>query len=132
MPIELTTISIGMYLLLGLGAGIGSGLFGVGSGIVVIPALTLLASIPQKEAQGTALAIMVPMALMGAIRYHLNPEIHLDFKLILILMIAVVIGANVGATMAGRLSNRALQMGFACFLLIVAVKMLWSSFKPIQ
>ncbi len=64
-----------VLLALGFVGGIFSGTFGVGSGIIFIPALVLILSLPQHSAQGTALAVMVPMALLGAFRYWKDPTI---------------------------------------------------------
>lgn len=116
-----------LYIVLGVIAGIFSATFGVGSGIIVIPALTFFATYSQKEAQGMALAIMVPMALMGSLRYHWNPDITIDWPRVLILAIAVVIGANIGATIAAYASNKQLQIGFSLFMLFVGARMLWSA-----
>ena len=56
------------FVLLGVVAGIISGMLGLGSGTLLIPALVFLFAFPQKSAQGTALVVMVPMALVGATR----------------------------------------------------------------
>ncbi|MBL7186469.1 MAG: sulfite exporter TauE/SafE family protein [Phycisphaerae bacterium] len=56
-------------VLLGILAGVVSGMLGLGSGAVVVPALVLAFGFPQKSAQGTALALMVPMAMLGAFRF---------------------------------------------------------------
>lgn len=129
MSHEWTFSAIAFYLSLGLAAGVFSVLFGVGSGIIVIPMLTLLAGYAQKDAQGMALALMVPMALMGAWRYQINPEIHIDWKWMPLLVVAVIIGVNLGAMVVGRVSNRSLQMGFAVILFVTGGKMLWDAWR---
>ena len=117
------------YLGLGLVAGIVSATFGVGSGIIVVPALAIVAGLTQKEAQGIALVVMVPMALIGALRYHFNADIHLDYRIALIMAVTVVVGVNIGANIVGAVSNRQLQFGFACFLIIVAIRMVLTALK---
>ncbi len=121
MTIDLSVTSILLYCACGIFAGVLSSMFGVGSGIVMIPMFTLVFSFTQKDAQGMSLAIMVPMALMGAIRYHLNPESHMDWRVIGIFALFVIIGANLGATIAHSMTNRALQISFACLLIIVGI-----------
>jgi uncharacterized membrane protein YfcA len=113
-----------LFLLLGLGCGIFSASFGVGSGIILIPALVLLFDVSQKSAQGICLAVMVPMAVVGAIRYKLNPEIEMDLKVILLLSAGAVVGALIGAGIAGWASGTTLRRLFAVIMIIVAVKML--------
>lgn len=54
-----------VFMLVGLGAGVVSGALGVGSGIVFVPVMATVFLLPQKSAQGTALAVMAPMALQG-------------------------------------------------------------------
>lgn len=129
MPVELTTNYILFYLALGLAAGTFSAAFGVGAGVIMVPAMVLFATMPQKEAQGLSLCVMVPMALMGAYRYHINPDIHIDWKLVLILGIGCIIGANLGASIAARASNKVLQFGFAIILFVIGARMIWASVR---
>ncbi len=68
----------GLVGLLGLAAGVFSSLLGIGAGIIVVPALSLawdkIYDTPQQLAQGTALALMVPMALAGTLSYHFSAD----------------------------------------------------------
>jgi uncharacterized membrane protein YfcA len=111
-----------LLLVLGLVAGLLSGILGIGSGIILVPALVHLA-FPQKDAQGIALAVMVPMALVGAIRYKMHPEIELNPNVILVLGLTAVIGALLGATLAGHLHNLMLRRLFATLIIIVGIRM---------
>ena len=70
-----------LFIVLGVCAGLVSGTLGLGGGTVFIPALVLLWGFEQKSAQGTALAIMVPMTLVGALRYWKNPEIDMSLTI---------------------------------------------------
>jgi uncharacterized membrane protein YfcA len=94
-----------LYILLGLAGGLFSGTFGVGAGIIVVPVLALVFG--QKSAQGMALAVMVPMALVGAIRYKMNPQIELPLGPVALLACGAVVGAVIGATLAGWMSGTA-------------------------
>jgi hypothetical protein len=117
-------------VVLGLCAGVGSGTLGVGSGIVVIPALVLLCGFEQKSAQGTALALMVPMALVGAIRYWRNPQVELNGMVILLLVLGAMVGVLAGTELAGRLPAGTLRKLFALVLMIVAIRMFTASPRP--
>lgn len=128
----MTILTIFFYIVLGLVTGIFGVTFGVGGGVIVVPALTFFVAMQQKDAQGTALAIMIPMAVMGVLRYYWNPEIHLDWRVIALLSIAVIIGANIGAEVVGRVSNKTLQLGFGCFVLLVGIRMIWQSFQTVS
>ena len=129
MPIQLLN-SWWLYLLLGLICGIYSATFGIGGGTIMVPALVLIFSFAQKSAQGTCLAVMVPMALAATIRYKLNPNIEVDLQAAAILAIGGVIGAVIGAEIAGRISGTALRKMFAAVMIIVAIKLLVT--KPKQ
>ncbi len=115
-----------LYIAVGVMSGILSGTFGVGTGIIMIPALVFLDGVKQHDAQAISLAVMAPMALMGAWRYHANPEITLNFKLAIIIAAGSLIGAWIGAHFAGSLGGLTLRRLFACVLLLVATKMLLS------
>ncbi len=118
------------FVVLGVCAGVISGLLGIGSGIIVIPALVLLCGLEQKAAQGTALAVMVPMALVGAIRYWRNPQVELNGLVILLLVIGAVAGTLAGTELAGRLPAGMLRKLFALLLLIMAIRMFTASPQP--
>ncbi len=121
------------FVLLGIFAGITSGTLGLGSGSVVVPALVLLPffAFEQKAAQGTALALMVPVALLGAFRYWKNPAIEIDPVLIVLIVVGALPGVLVGTELAGRLPSHVLRKVFAVFLAIVAVKMFTASPKQV-
>lgn len=111
------------FVILGVCAGIVSGTLGVGSGTVIIPALVLLWGFGQKSAQGMSLAIMVPMALIGAIRYWRNPQVEFHGLVIALIVLGAVAGTMVGTELAARLPAGILRKTFAVFLVIVAVRM---------
>ena len=116
------------YLLvsvLGLVAGLVSGLFGVGGAIVVVPGLVLLARLPQATAQGTSLAaLLLPVGLLGFLQYYKRGQVNLPYAAIVAL--GLLIGALIGAKFAGTLTDTSLRRGFGAFLLLVAGKLLFS------
>ena len=109
---------------LGLAAGLLSAMLGVGSGILLVPVLVLAIGLPQKSAQGTALAVMVPMALVGAARYIANPAIDISLVRVVLLAAGAIAGAFIGAAIAARVPGIVLRRIFAGFLLIVSVRMM--------
>lgn len=118
-----------IFVLLGICAGVTSGLLGLGSGIILIPVLVLLCSFEQKSAQGMALAVMVPMALVGALRYWKNPEIEMNMVVIGLIILGALAGSLVGTELAAKLPGHILRKLFAVVLIIVAVKMLMTPTK---
>ena len=119
-----------IFVFIGICAGILSGLLGLGSGIILVPALVLLCSFEQKSAQGMALAVMVPMALVGALRYWKNPEIEMNAAVIGLIILGALAGALAGTELVDRLPGHILRKIFAVVLIIVAVKMLMPPIKP--
>ncbi|MEF8787636.1 MAG: sulfite exporter TauE/SafE family protein [Planctomycetota bacterium] len=111
------------YALLGLAAGVLSGTLGVGSGAIMVPALVLIMALPQKGSQGTSLALMVPMALVGALRYSLDPDVTVSPAAVALLAAGAVPGALLGSELAQRLPAAALRRLFAAFLVIVGLRM---------
>jgi len=121
-----------VFVLLGVCAGVISGTLGLGSGTVLIPTLVLFCGCGQKSAQGTALAVMVPMALVGALRYWKNPEIDMNITIIALIAFGALAGTLVGTELATRLSSHTLRKIFAIFLAIVAIRMFTISPRPKQ
>jgi len=116
------------YVLGGLVAGILSSLFGVGAGILLVPLLSIAFGFGQKSAQGMSLAIMVPMALVGAIRYHLNPNVPIHLPVCGIIAIGAVTGAIIGSKIVFGIPDVILKRMFACFIIIVGINILVKSF----
>ena len=119
-----TMMTLGIAAL-GLFVGFLSGLLGLGGGIVVVPALIFLLGMTQKTAQGMSLAIMVPMAIMGAARYYWHDRSAMDWHIVGILMIAAVVGTNIGSNVAFSLSPVLLRRIFAGIMILVGLKMFW-------
>lgn len=108
---------------IGLVAGILAGLFGLGGGIVIVPALILLAHQPPPRATGTSLAaLLLPVGLLGAWEYYRKGDV--DLSAALWIAFGLVVGIWLGAHFGTRVSGRMLQRAFAGFLMLVAVH-LW-------
>ena len=112
-----------VFLTIGLAAGVLAGLFGIGGGLVIVPALVLLAKFPAKLALGTSLgALLLPVGLLGAYTYWENGEI--DVRASLLIASGLTVGALFGARVAQMLPIATLQRLFAGFLAVMAVH-LW-------
>lgn len=114
-------------ILLGLCAGLISGMLGLGSGTIIIPVLTLAFCFPQKSAQGTALAVMVPMAALAAFLYWRSPGIEVDLRVVALMAGGAMLGAAIGYALAERIPGSVLRKIFAVYLLVVALKILTAS-----
>lgn len=110
-----------LAIVLGIAGGILSGLFGVGGGIIFVPALTLALGLTQIVAQATSLAAMVPVVAMGA--YRQNRAGLVDWRNGILLGTAGTVGIYVGKEIATSLTNTTLRIAFGCFLLLSAAQL---------
>jgi len=121
MKVDVTQMIL--LILLGLAAGILSGLFGIGGGIIIIPALVFLFGLTQQQAQGTTLALLIPpIGLLAALTYYRQG--YVDLRIAGLIIVGFFFGGLVGAKVATSLSNAVLQKMFGVLLLAVAAKML--------
>ncbi len=113
-----------IYLIIGLCAGILSGLIGIGGGIIIIPALVLLLGFTQHEAQGTTLALMVPpVGILAAWVYYKHGYVNLPVACFI--CIGFLLGGLIGAKIATTTSSIVLQKVFGTALLLISLKMIF-------
>src|SRR2546429_7035589 len=112
-----------LVAMIGLVAGVVSGLFGVGGAIVIIPGLVLAAKLPQHTANGTSLAaLLLPVGLLGAVEYYRRGEVNVPYAAII--AAGLFFGALLGAKPAGSVSDVALGRAVGGVLVVVAVRLL--------
>lgn len=120
----MSSYTIILLLLIGLAAGMLSGLVGVGGGIIIVPALMYFLKFDQHEAQGTSLGLLLlPVGIFAVVNYHKKG--YLDVKVVAIMCVAFVIGAYFGSKLSLAISQEKLKKVFAILLLFVAIKMLF-------
>jgi uncharacterized membrane protein YfcA len=112
-----------IFLVTGLLAGLLSGLFGIGGGILIVPALLLFGRMQPSTATGTSLgALLLPVGALGAWQYYKNG--HLDMTASLLIAAGLFVGAYFGARFAQGLDPATAKRSFAVFLVVVAGR-LW-------
>lgn len=100
---------------IGLTAGFASGLFGIGGGVLVVPALIYLLGFSQHRATGTSLVILLPPVGLGAVlEYYRNGNV--DWKAALIVAASVFVGAWLGALCSNKLAGPILRLLFGVFV----------------
>ncbi len=117
-----TRRDITISLLIGLAAGLMSGLMGVGGGIVMIPLMTAFLGLTQHKAHGTSLAVIVFTAIAGALTYGFSG--HTDLVIALELIAGSMVGARIGALVMNRIPARELRMIFAIFIFLIGLRLL--------
>ncbi|MFM8795039.1 MAG: sulfite exporter TauE/SafE family protein [Acidimicrobiales bacterium] len=107
--------------LIGMAAGLLSGLFGVGGGILIAPALVLLARMDQRMAHGTSLGAVLPISVSSLFTYWAHD--HVDWRVAACLAVGSVLGALVGTRLLNVLPHRTLAISFATLLVVTAVRL---------
>jgi uncharacterized membrane protein YfcA len=116
--------NIALYIVLGLVAGVISGLLGIGGGIIIVPTLILLFGLTQQQAQGTTLALMIPpIGILAAWVYY--QQGYVDLKIAAFICLGFLIGGFWGAKLATGLSTTVLQKVFGVGLLLTAIYMIF-------
>lgn len=120
---------IALLVMAGVLAGICSGLFGIGGGIVLVPFLVYVLGYSQVTASGTSLvALLLPVGLLGVLAYYQSGKIGPEnIKAGLIIALGLFAGAYVGARIAIGLPELVLRRAFAVLIVFAAVK-LWGVF----
>jgi uncharacterized membrane protein YfcA len=119
---ENTKPKLWSLIVIGLIAGLLSGTFGVGGGVLIVPALVLAFGIQQKVAHGTSLAAVVPISIVGGSAYLISGTV--DLAIAGLLMVGTVTGAIWGVKLLGWISEPLLRWLFIVFMGLVAVRML--------
>jgi uncharacterized membrane protein YfcA len=109
-----------LFVVIGALGGIASGLFGVGGGIVIVPALIYWAGFSQHLATGTSLAVLLPpIGLAAAIEYYRHGNV--DVRAAVILAASMFVGAWLGAFFANRMKGPQLRLLFGLFVTALGV-----------
>lgn len=122
------TTEIIIVILIGMAAGVLSGLVGVGGGIILVPALIYFMHYTQHQAQGTSLGVLTfPVVILGFLKYYTDCKrmgTPIDFRIIGILAIGFVAGGFLGSTIALKIDREALKKIFAIILFYTAINMM--------
>jgi len=109
--------------IIGLVSGVASGLFGVGGGIVMVPAMMFFMTMDIKRAVGTSLAVIIPTALMSSFKHY--QQGNLDWRVALSLAPMAILGGYAGAWLTTQISSANLKRAFGGFLVLVGLRLLF-------
>ena len=112
--------------LIGLVSGVASGLFGVGGGIVMVPAMLFFLSPPIrdiKQAVGTSLAVIIPTALIGSYKHFTQGNV--DWRTALALAPLALVGGYTGAWLTTQIPAENLKRAFGGLLILVGARLLF-------
>jgi uncharacterized membrane protein YfcA len=112
-----------IILLLGLGVGVLVGLFGIGGGVVLVPAMVYLLHFDQHMAQGTSLFILLPPLGLGALHEYWKQG-QVDLRAGILCTLGMLLGGYAGSLVALPIPSQILKGLFGCFLMLAAI-LLW-------
>ncbi len=118
---DINHAGLGRPLLIGITAGLASGLFGIGGGLVIVPALVLFLGTSQHQAHANSLGAVIPIASAAAVPYILSGNVIP--LLALSMAVTAVVGARIGARLMHALSEGQLKVLFGALMLVVAIRM---------
>lgn len=120
---QMTLQLIILLVIIGLAAGVLSGLVGVGGGIIIVPALVFFLGFTQHEAQGTSLGLLLlPVGILAVLNYYNKG--YIDVRVVLVMCVAFVLGGWLGSKLALSLSQEAIKKIFAVVLFYTAFRMM--------
>ena len=108
---------------IGLVGGVASGLFGVGGGIVMVPAMMFFMGLPIHQAVGTSLAVIVPTAIVGTCKHY--SQHNVVWPAALSLMPTAVLGGYLGSWLASQMAADNLKRVFGGLLMLVGIRLLF-------
>lgn len=110
--------------IIGILAGLISGLFSTGGGMILVPSFIYLLKMKDVKARGTSVFCILPMVLTSSIFYYKGN--YIDFKIAILCAIGGAIGGYIGAKLLKKLSEKILKISFTVFLIYVSFKMITS------
>jgi uncharacterized membrane protein YfcA len=116
--------SVYILLLVGLAAGLLSGMVGIGGGIIIVPALVYFFNFNQHQAQGTTLFMfLLPIGILGVMNYYKAG--YVNFKVALIIASTFVIGSYLGSKLAISLDQKTVKQFFGVIIVLLGIKMIF-------
>ncbi len=109
-------------IIIGLIAGLVSGFFATGGGMIVVPALVYLLGVSEQKSRATSLFVILPMVITSGIFYYKNDLI--DWRIGILCAIGGMIGGFLGAKYLKKIPDLYLKLTFAIFLVYVSTKMI--------
>ncbi|MBF0483919.1 MAG: sulfite exporter TauE/SafE family protein [Candidatus Omnitrophica bacterium] len=113
-----------LFILLGIVTGVLSGIFGIGGGLIMIPAFIYIFGFSQHQAQGTSLAVMLlPVFILAAWQYYAAGNVNV--KAALFVAAGLLVGGFAGAYWIQGVQGDMLRKGFGVLLLVAAINMIF-------
>jgi uncharacterized protein len=123
--------SLWLLIAIGMGAGILSGFFGIGGGIIIVPALIYIAEFSPLKATGTSLAVLLPPVGLAAVyTYYRNGNI--DIRAAIVIAVFLFIGAWLSSLLANKVNPFAMKVSFGIFMIAMGIYMVTSNWGKLM
>ena len=120
-----------IFLVIGLLAGVASGLFGVGGGVVIVPALVYLAGFNQHTATGTSLAVLLPpIGLAATLEFYRHGNVNIMAAILI--AAGVFVGAYFGSYLAHKIEGPQLRLLFGVFLCCLSIYLIYGALHRLE
>lgn len=121
-----------LYLLsIGIVAGIASGLFGIGGGVLIVPGLVFVLGFSQHAATGTSLAVLLPpVGIAAVLEYYRHGNV--DLKAAFIVAAALLVGAWFGALLANHVKDTYLRLVFGVFVVGIGLYVVFGALRRLS
>ena len=124
------TNSMMVYVFIGVLAGVISGFFGIGGGIIIVPALIYLAGFSQLMATGTSLAVLLPpIGLAATLEYYKRG--YVNWKAAIVIALCLFLSAWLSARFATRVNAAFLRLGFGAFITLIGLYFIFTSLQNV-
>ena len=110
-------------MIIGLLAGIVSGLFSTGGGMILVPAFIYMLNLDATKARGTSVFCILPMVVTSSFFYYKGNFI--DWKIAFLCAIGGAVGGYIGAKLLKKLPEKVMKIAFTIFLIYVSYKMIF-------
>jgi uncharacterized membrane protein YfcA len=124
----LVSTSFIVLLLIGLAAGLLSGIFGIGGGVIIVPALVYLLDYSQHKATGTSLAVLLPPIGVAAVLEYYRHN-YVDLHAAILIALAAIVGAWLGAVAANKMSGPVLRLLFGIFVVSMGFYLIYGALR---
>ena len=109
-------------IIIGIIAGIVSGFFSTGGGMILVPAYIYILKLNEKEARATSIACILPMVITSSIFYAKNK--YIDWEIGILCAIGGIIGGFLGSKFLNKIPDWILKTTFIIFLIYIAIRMI--------
>lgn len=109
-------------IIIGLFAGLVSGLFASGGGMIVVPALIHFFKLKEAKARATSILIILPMVITSGIFYYNNK--YINWKIGIMCAFGGIAGGYIGAKILKKIPEKYLRIAFTFFIIYVSIRMI--------